>query len=113
MKQPLHSSDRASAAVDQDGRAGDVRGAVGGEEADDVAELARRAEPAERDLRELLRRRPVVAVELGHARRVDPPGRDAVDGDPVRPELARERLRPAGQAGPDRVREREVRRPAP
>ena len=36
------------------------------------------------------------------------PGRDAVDGDPVRPELARERLRPADDARPDRVREREV-----
>ena len=33
------------AAVDGDRRAGDIRGAVGGEEADDVADLARRAEP--------------------------------------------------------------------
>ena len=106
----LHSSDRETAAVDLHGRAGDVGGPVGGEEADDVAELARRADAPERDLGELRRGRPVGAVELGHARRVDPAGRDAVDGDAVRPELARERLRPAGDRRADRVREREVRR---
>ena len=54
-------------------------------------------EAAERDLRELVGRRPARAVELGHARRVDAPGRDAVDGDAFGAELARERLRPAGE----------------
>ena len=39
------------AAVDDDGRAGDVGGLVGGEEQDGVGDVARRAEAAERDQR--------------------------------------------------------------
>ena len=51
----LHSSDREIAAVDLHGRPGHVRGPGGGEEADDVAELARRAHAPDRDLGELRR----------------------------------------------------------
>src|SRR5262249_45587549 len=78
-------------------------------EADDVSELARTANPAERDLRELRRRQTVGAVDLGYPRRVDPPRRDAVDRDPVAPDLAREGLGPPGEAGPERVRQRQMR----
>ena len=86
--------------------------AVGGEEADDVADLARLAEPAQRDRLEVGRRR-AVRVDLAQPLGVDPAGRDRVDGDAVRAELARECLQPADEAGADRVREREVRRSAP
>src|SRR5262245_19259149 len=70
-------------------RPADVRAAVGGEEADDVGDLARRAEAAQGDLGEVGLGRPG-RIDLAQPLGVDPPGRDRVDGDPVRAELARE-----------------------
>ena len=80
---------------------------VGAEERDDVADLARRAEAAERDRLQVGLGR-AVRIHLADALGVDPAGRDRVDGDPLRAELARERLRPADHARADGVREREV-----
>src|SRR5215208_2287848 len=77
-------------AVDGDHRARDVRGAVGGEEADHVPELPRLADTAERDARDLLRAGIRLAQPLG----LDPPGADRVDRDPRGADLAGERLRP-------------------
>src|SRR5574338_162643 len=58
-------------AVDRDDRARHVRGAVRAEERDDVADLARRAEPAKRDRCEILLAR-AVRVHLADPVRVDP-----------------------------------------
>ena len=96
-------------AVDDDRLSRDVARAVGGEEAHDVAELARRAPAAQRDLLELLGRR-AAGIELVEARRGDAAGRDAVDRDALRADLAAQRLEPADERGTERVREREVRR---
>ena len=49
----------------------------------------------------------ILSVQLAHAFGVDLAGRDRVDGDPVRSELARQGLEPADHPGPYRVRERE------
>src|SRR5258705_12491934 len=78
-------------AVDDDRLAADVARPVGGEEADDVAELLRRPPAAQRDLRELLLGRPA-GVELVESRGRDAPWRHAVDGNAARAELVGERL---------------------
>ena len=75
-------------------------------------DLGGRAETPCRDLLEVALGRPVGAVDRAEALGVDPPGRDRVDGDPVRAELPGERLQPADDAGPHGVREREVVRAA-
>src|SRR3954463_15880222 len=72
--------------VDPESGPGDVRGAVGGEEADDVADLARGPQAAERDRLEVLLARPV-RIDLLDPVGVDPAGGDGVDGDPLRPQL--------------------------
>src|SRR4051812_44348958 len=79
-------------AVDEQLDAGDVARGVGGEEDDRVGDLLRRGDAAERNA--VL----VVAANLGGVgdrvqRRVGRSRRECVDGDPVRPELDRERLR--------------------
>src|SRR5215204_4895979 len=78
-------------AVDPERSAGDVRGAVGGEEADDVADLARSPEAAERDRLQILLARPV-GIDLLDPVGIDPAGRDGIDGDRLRPELTGRRL---------------------
>ena len=75
-------------------------GAVGGKEACDVSELARRAPAAERNLGEVGLARPV-GVQVRESRRVDAARRHTVDGDSLRAELLRRIglenvLRPSG-----------------
>ena len=55
-----------------------------------------------------LRKKAEARVDLADPLGVDAPRGDRVDGDPLRAELARERLRPPDHAGTDGVREREV-----
>src|SRR5688572_8407393 len=69
-------------AVDEDHGAADIRGALRAEERREVPDLARRSEPPERDRREIRLGRPV-RIDLADSIGVDPPRRDAVDGDPL------------------------------
>src|SRR6185295_20311388 len=94
------------AAVDHHGRAGDVAGAVGGEEARDVAELLRRAPATDRNLLQVGLGR-ALRIKLCKTRRVDSAGSDAVDRDAPRAELAGQRLRPTGHAWPNGVAQRQ------
>src|SRR5436309_1321221 len=80
---------------------------VAPEEADDVAELARLAPAAQRDVAEVGVGRPV-RIQMLEACGRDAARSDAVDRDALRAELAGERLQPAGDGGPERVRKRKV-----
>src|SRR5215211_5262914 len=93
--------------IDGDDGAGDVARGIRGEEADDVRHLLRLAKAPQRDRLEVRRAR-LALVRLGKACRLDPARRNRVDGDLLRPELARDRLRPADDARTDGIREREV-----
>src|SRR4051794_34260522 len=90
------------AAVDDECLARDVASALRGDEADDVAELARVAPAAEGDLAQCLLGRPL-RIEIFEARRLDAPGRNAVDRDSARTELVCERLEIAVQRGAEGV----------
>ena len=74
-----------------------------------LAISAGRAEAADRDLREILGRGAVVAVDVAQPFGVDAPGSDRVHRDPLGAELAGEGLEPADHPGADGVREGEVR----
>src|SRR3954471_15248152 len=67
------------AAVDDERLAADVARTFGGQEAHDVAELARLAPAAERDLAQALLGRPV-GIEVGEPTGLDADRRDADDG---------------------------------
>src|SRR4051812_42543853 len=107
---PWTSEERLlQAAVDDECLARDVARALRRDEADDVAELARVAPAAERDLAQCLLCRPLW-IEILEARRLDASGRDAVDRDAAGTELVGERLQVPVQRGAESVREREVAR---
>ena len=97
----------ACAAVDRDQRAGDVAGRVGGEKGHDGGNFVRIADTTERDLRQVVAARARL-VELFEALGRDPSGRDRVDSDSLRAELAGQRLGPADETGADGIREGEV-----
>ncbi|CDZ88430.1 conserved hypothetical protein [Rhodococcus ruber] len=87
----------AEAAVDGDDRAGDVRGVVGREEADDGGDVLGSAETLQRD--ELLRGVADVVGEFGGHVRLDEAGRDDVGRDRPRAEFAGHRAGQADDAG--------------
>src|SRR6266487_4037815 len=93
------------AAVDRYDRSRDVGRGVRREECDDPGHLVRLPEAPERDLLQVFGARLAGLVGLGEPRSLDSAGRDRIDGDLLRAELACHRLRPADHAGPDRVRE--------
>ena len=94
-REPLHGRVTLSeepadeAAVDGDHGSRDVRRPLRAEEGNDVSDLARRAQPAERDRLEVGLARPV-GIDLANALRVDPAGGDRVDGDALRGPSSRE-----------------------
>src|SRR6185436_10050 len=92
FKLPLEPA--GESAVDEHDDAAHVRGALGAEERDDVADLARGAEPAEGDRREIVLGR-TVRIHLADPLRVDAAGGEAVHRDSLRPEFACERLGPS------------------
>src|SRR3954454_19733283 len=88
LKQPAEQ-----AAVDGERDAVHIPRALGRQEADDVAELLRRSPAADGNRRHVGLGWPL-RIELVEACGGDAAWRDAVDGDPARAQLARERLRP-------------------
>src|SRR5919197_446590 len=92
------------AAVHRNDRAGDVASALRREEADEVGDLLRSAQPAQRDRLEVDLARSL-GVDLTYPLGIDASGSDRVDGDPFRADLPRERLRPADHARTDGVRQ--------
>src|SRR5215211_3307150 len=105
---PLHRPQHP--AVQRDHGAGQVAGALGAQERDQVAVLLRRSEPACRHvLARPLPRRVERAGVVGHALGREATGGDGVDGDPVAGDFIRERLEQPDRRHSVRVRERKPR----